>query len=112
MHLILGNRRPGICYRSESIAFSPSHRHTDIRCSSWEHGAVVLSPMTLAAPQPISGTRWKTTSVGCFPKSYLPSQIGPQRGEFLGHSAVCSLSRQMSDKKTNKIDPNQPLLRT
>src|SRR6266545_5546995 len=82
----LANRNQEIFYRNGFIAFSLSHGRTDIPCWFWAHGVVALLIMIPTAQLLIFGRHWKTTLAERSPISYLPSQIGRRRGNFLGLS--------------------------
>src|SRR6266446_5392268 len=80
----LVSQKPETSCRNGYIACSLLHRHTDILCSCWAHGAVVLSPMMPTVLLSIFGRLWKTILVEHSPTSSLPSPIGRRRGNFLG----------------------------
>jgi len=84
----LANRKQEIFYRNGFIAFSLSHGRTDIPCWFWAHGVVALLLMIPTALLLIFGRLWKTILAERSPTSYLPSQIGRRRENFLGLSEI------------------------
>src|SRR5262249_32122419 len=95
----LANRKPVISYRNGFIACSLSRGRTDIPCWFWAHGVVALFLMIPTALLLIFGRRWKTTLAERSPISYLPSQIGRRRGNFLGLSE--KFLQQITMRKPN-----------
>src|SRR5262245_33382233 len=100
MRPLLANRKPEISYRNGFSEFSLSHSRTDIPCWFLAHGVVALSVMIHIALLLIFGRLCKTTLAERSPTSYLPSQIGRRRENFLGLSVM--FLRQITMYKPNQ----------